>query len=113
MNSDATAQTGNPNIGDLLNVAGVTRGWFQGGFAPTTAATGTTPAVCGAARTVHEFPSASPATVVPDPVAPFLTGADIQTSGADYVSHHEPFQFYASTRNPHHLPPEICRPCPS
>lgn len=23
----------------------------------------------------------------------------------DYIPHHEPFQYYASTRNPHHLPP--------
>jgi len=95
------------NIGDLLNAAGVTWGWFQGGFAPTTAynaATGS-PAVCGAARITHEYPSVNPTVVVPNPVAPFLTGPDIHTSGADYVSHHEPFQFYASTRNPHHLPP--------
>jgi phospholipase C len=27
------------------------------------------------------------------------------TTGNDYVPHHEPFQFYASTRNPHHVPP--------
>ena len=24
---------------------------------------------------------------------------------ADYIPHHEPFQYYASTANPHHLPP--------
>ena len=23
----------------------------------------------------------------------------------DYIRHHEPFQYYASTTNPHHLPP--------
>jgi phospholipase C len=105
MNSDATAATGNKNIGDLLNAAGVTWGWFQGGFAPTTGYSSGIPAVCAAARTVHEYPSVSPTVIVPNPVAPFVTGADIHTSGADYVSHHEPFQFYASTRNPHHLPP--------
>jgi phospholipase C len=105
MNGDATAATGNRNIGDLLNAAGVTWGWFQGGFAPTTAWNGTSPAVCGAARIVHEYPSTTPNVIVPNPVAPFVTGADIHTSGADYVSHHEPFQFYASTRNSHHLPP--------
>ncbi len=95
------------NIGDLLNAAGVTWGWFQGGFAPTTAYNPMTgaPAVCGSARIVHQFPSTTPTTIVPNPVPPFLTGADIHTSGLDYVSHHEPFQFYASTRNPHHLPP--------
>jgi len=105
MNSDATATTGNKNIGDLLNAAGVTWGWFQGGFDPTVASNGTTTAVCGAARLSHEYPSVNPTVVVPNPAAPFVTGADIHSSGADYVSHHEPFQFYASTRNPHHLPP--------
>ncbi len=36
MNSDATAATGNKNIGDLLNAKGVTWGWFAGGFLATT-----------------------------------------------------------------------------
>jgi phospholipase C len=105
MNSDATANTGNKNIGDLLNAAGVTWGWFQGGFAPTVAwnpATPTTPAVCGAARTEHEYPSTVPTVIVPNPT---ITPGEIHTSTADYVSHHEPFMFYASTRNPHHLAP--------
>ncbi len=150
MNSDATAATGNKNIGDLLNAAGVTWGWFAGGFLATTPWNSTTgaPAVCGKGRTLHIFPSnaayvapnssSTPgATVVPNPVAPFVLGADIHnptygpdgdptsyvtpssgffisgTNGAgiagengnDYVPHHEPFQFYASTRNPHHKPP--------
>ena len=34
------------NIGDLLNNAHITWGWFQGGFAPTTAWNGTTRAAC-------------------------------------------------------------------
>jgi len=72
----------NKNIGDLLNTAGITWGWFQGGFRPTTAATSTTPAVCGATSTN-------------------LGGA----SSPDYSPHHEAFQYYASTSNPHHLPP--------
>jgi phospholipase C len=99
--------TVNRNIGDLLNNAGVTWGWFQGGFAPTTAYNSTTgtPAVCGSARIEHEYPSVNPTYIEPQPVAPFITGGTIQVSTADYVSHHEPFQFYASTRNPHHLPP--------
>jgi phospholipase C len=110
MNSDATAATGNRNIGDLLNAAGVTWGWFQGGFAPTVAATATSPAVCGAARIGHQYPSSNtstnPAFSVPEPAAPFITQATTtHTNGADYVSHHAPFMFYASTRNPHHLPP--------
>ncbi|HTV95842.1 MAG TPA: alkaline phosphatase family protein [Steroidobacteraceae bacterium] len=113
----------NKNIGDLLNAAGVTWGWFQGGFAPTTPYNPTTgtPAVCGAARIKHSYPSGPSSgafytqaqveagqpglVVVPNPAAPFVTGSDIHSSGADYVAHHEGFQFYASTRNPHHLPP--------
>jgi phospholipase C len=107
MNSDATASTGNRNIGDLLNAAGVTWGWFQGGFAPTTPAnvTAGTPAICGAARIEHEYPSVTPTVILPQPAAPFVTGGNIQVSTADYVSHHAAFQFYASTRNPHHLAP--------
>ena len=93
------------NVGDLLNAAHLTWGWFQGGFRPTTAATASTPAVCAAVRAGHEYPSVSPSVIVPNPVAPLLTGADVHTSVADYSSHHEPFQYYASTRNPHHLPP--------
>jgi phospholipase C len=116
------------NIGDLLNTAGVTWGWFQGGFAPTTAAvynsttqTWTSPAACGAQRVKHAYPSGPSAgtfytqaqveagqpglVVVPNPGSPFVTGSDIHGLGADYVAHHEPFQFYASTANPHHLPP--------
>jgi len=61
----------NRNVGDLLNAAGVTWGWFQGGFAG-----------CGRRH-------ASVGGVL----------------SADYVPHHEPFQFYASTSNPRHLPP--------
>ena len=107
----STLQMSGNNIGDLMNKANVTWGWFEGGFAPTTPAVlnssgGTvTPAVCGQQRTVHEYPSVNPTVVVPNPVAPLLTGADIHTSLADYTAHHEPFMFYASTRNPHHLPP--------
>jgi phospholipase C len=117
----------NKNIGDLLNAAGVTWGWFQGGFAPTSpavynSATGTwTPAVCNTSRAKHSYPSGPSAgvfytqaqveagqpglVVAPNPASPFVTGSDIHGLGADYVAHHEPFQFYASTRNPHHLPP--------
>ncbi len=109
MNSDPTATTGNRNIGDLLNAAGVTWGWFQGGFERTgTNANGT--AICGDSRATHQYPSSATSGnapySVPEPVAPFLTQpTTTHTAGADYVSHHEPFQFYASTRNPHHLPP--------
>ena len=70
------------NIGDQLNEKDVTWGWFQGGFRPTEEATDNSRARCGAAHKT-------------------LTGQD-QT---DYNPHHQPFQYYASTANPHHLAP--------
>src|SRR5439155_10730199 len=69
------------NIGDLLNVGGITWGWFQGGFKPDSRKKDGT-AVCSATHTT---------------VAAF--------SSADYIPHHEPFQYYVSTANRHHLPP--------
>jgi phospholipase C len=72
------------NIGDLLNTAHVTWGWFQGGFAPTSTNSGG--AVCGSE---HELVS---------------NGQDVSEE-LDYVPHHNPFEFYASTANPAHLPP--------
>ena len=75
------AMTGT-NVGDLLNAKGVTWGWFQGGFTPTTPASASSPAVCAAATT--------------------NLGGSLQK---DYSAHHEPFQYYKSTANPHHLPP--------
>src|SRR5207248_11314351 len=69
------------NVGDLLNDKGVTWGWFQGGFRPT----GRNPdgtAICGSQHAS---------------VAGFVS--------FDYIPHHQPFQYYASTANPHHLPP--------
>jgi phospholipase C len=59
------------NVGDLLNAAGITWGWFQGGF--------------GRCNSVH---MASDGSVK-----------------QDYIGHHEPFQYFASTRNLTHLPP--------
>jgi phospholipase C len=73
-----------PNIGDLLNSAHVTWGWFQGGFTPTSTNSGG--AVCGSD---HELTA---------------NGQDV-SEVQDYVPHHNPFQFNASTANPAHLPP--------
>ena len=70
------------NIGDLLNDKNVTWGWFQGGFKPTVPATATSPAVCGSSHA--------------------NIGGGVR---GDYNAHHEPFQYYKSTSNPHHLPP--------
>src|SRR5258706_1712426 len=69
------------NVGDLLNARGVTWGWFQGGFKPSSRnADGT--ALCA---TTHKN----------------IAGATI----TDYVPHHQPFQFYQSTASQPHLPP--------
>lgn len=65
------------NIGDLLNAKGVTWGWFNGGFR---AANGGNP--CTASR-------------------PGSNGLP----QLDYIPHHEAFQYYASTANPHHVAP--------
>jgi len=76
---DVVAMTGK-NVGDLLTARGVTWGWFQGGFRPTATAAGK--ATCGSK---HKNIAAAAQT--------------------DYSAHHAPFQYYASTANPHHLPP--------
>jgi phospholipase C len=70
------------NIGDLLNAAGLTWGWFQGGFAPSSIAAATGKAVCGT-QTAN--------------VGGVLNAA--------YSAHHDPFEYFAQSANPHHLPP--------
>jgi phospholipase C len=83
--------TSNPtNIGNLLSNAGITWGWFQGGFRPAVQYDGVNTQFvdCG---TLH-------------------TAAD-GTVKQDYIAHHEPFQFFtpslggSSTQNLHHLAP--------
>jgi phospholipase C len=69
------------NIGDLMNEKGISWGWFQGGFKPS-GTSADNKAVCGYAH-------------------PNIAGENV----TDYVVHHEPFQYYESTANPHHLPP--------
>jgi len=68
------------NVGDLLNAHHVTWGWFQGGFRPTAT-------VGGKAQCNSSHVNVAGATIT------------------DYVPHHEPFEYYASTANPHHIPP--------
>jgi phospholipase C len=71
------------NIGDLLNAKKVTWGWFQGGFTPDTKYAGAgTYAQC--AKTTQNVAGAA---------------------SRDYSPHHNPFAYYESTSNPHHLPP--------
>ena len=80
--SGPTIHMSGTNVGDLLSSANVSWGWFEGGFRPTTAATSTTPAVCASTHVN-------------------IGGATV----ADYSAHHEPFQYFASTANPHHVSP--------
>ena len=72
------------NVGDLLNAQRISWGWFQGGFAPTTpySAAGGTIAKCDSRHNNVD-----------------------KVSSKDYVPHHNPFAYYKSTSNPHHLPP--------
>ncbi|MFD7994181.1 phospholipase C [Streptomyces mexicanus] len=73
------------NIGDLLNAKKVTWGWFQGGFRPSTAWSGKQ-GEYARCETAHAN----------------VGGAQV----VDYSPHHNPFAYYRSTANPHHLPPK-------
>lgn len=83
----------NKNVGDLLNAKGITWGWFQGGFKPTGRGPGGA-AQCGATHNIGEMVGGT------GKAGPLPFGTK-----PDYVPHHEPFQYYPSTANPHHLPP--------
>lgn len=85
--TSATIHMTGHNIGDLLTAANVTWGWFQGGFNLTlTNTNGTTG--CKRSTQVLNYPSS---------VGTYTT--------ADYVSRHQPFQFYATTQNLKHTRP--------
>jgi phospholipase C len=72
------------NIGDLLNQQGITWGMFSGGFnLGITNSNGSTG--CGRETAAVHIPG--------NPLK------------ADYIPHHEPFQYYASTANPTHIRP--------
>jgi phospholipase C len=71
------------NVGDLLNKQNVTWGWFAGGFA-----------------TVGKNPDGTPACGTES------AGLASPNGTHDYIPHHEPFQYYQSTANPNHLPPQ-------
>jgi phospholipase C len=80
--SAATTEMTSKNVGDLLNAKNISWGWFEGGFDLTaTNANGTT----GCTRST----------------------SSVTVGGAqkDYVPHHQPFQYYPSTRNPGHTRP--------
>ncbi|BBH18628.1 phospholipase C [Nocardioides baekrokdamisoli] len=100
-NVAGTADPTQKNVGDLLNAKGLTWGWFQGGFAPNTAYAGPgTKATCTSNHNVGDALGGTGEPVSGQPA----TSTQWGTKG-DYIAHHEPFQYYASTANPHHLPP--------
>jgi phospholipase C len=77
-----TVQFGGTNVGDLLNAKGITWGFFEGGFNLSTVnPNGTTG--CKRSHTSS------------------VTGV----AKADYIPHHQPFQYYTSTYNPQHTRP--------
>ncbi|MGI8802861.1 MAG: phospholipase C [Solirubrobacteraceae bacterium] len=117
---DAVSLNG-ANLGDRLNAAGVSWGWFQGGFRPTTtyaqATGGTQPT---STFTPDQFKGKFAVKPASDqglcnavhPVGAAIGGTGGLVAGGtnygnkdDYIPHHEPFQYYASTANPHHLAP--------
>jgi phospholipase C len=80
--SGAVVHLGGKNIGDLLNEKNITWGFFEGGFDLSTVnSNGTTGCKRSTLSTVT------------------------QTVKADYIPHHQPFQYYTSTANPTHARP--------
>jgi phospholipase C len=119
---DAVALSGQ-NVGDLLNAKGLSWGWFQGGFRPSTPYT-TALADINVSQPTSTFvpdqfkalgatvknPHASNQGICNafTPVGVELpaslgTGTGQYGYKDDYIPHHEPFEYYASTANPHHL----------
>ncbi len=81
-----TVQFSGKNIGDLLNAKGISWGFFEGGFNLQTINPNKT---TGCARST--------------------TSAITNVKKADYIPHHQPFQYYASTANPSHARPKSVR----
>jgi phospholipase C len=119
---DAVAMSGQ-NVGDLLNQAGLSWGWFQGGFRPTVSYTDALADVGASGQPTRTFVPDEFKTYFGDaahrpahssnqgncdnvtPVGVALGGTGQYGYKDDYIPHHEPFQYYSSTANPHHLPP--------
>ncbi len=83
--TSALAEMTGQNVGNLLNAKDVTWGWFQGGFTPSTPYTGAPGTYASCAGSTH-------ANIAGD-------------ASEDYSAHHDPFQYYKSTSNPHHTAP--------
>jgi phospholipase C len=115
---DAVALSGR-NIGDELNEAGLSWGWFQGGMRPATSFSAALAATRHTGQPTStfipdEFKAAGFQNSVPhssnqgpcdavNPVGRTLGGTGQWGYKDDYIAHHEPFQYNASTANPHHL----------
>ncbi len=113
---DAVALKGK-NIGDELNAAGLSWGWFEGGFRPTTSYQAGLTAVGKTGQPTSTFVADEFAGLKnPNPKASsqglcdsyHAVGAALGGTGQyglkdDYIPHHDPFQYYAATANPHHL----------
>jgi phospholipase C len=81
-----TVTMGGNNIGQELTTSHITWGWFEGGFD-------------------HGY---VPGRGTPPTTAQICAQHHANVGGAsvyDYVPHHEPFEYYASTANPMHRPP--------
>jgi phospholipase C len=70
------------NVADLLNAKQISWGWFQGGFRAKINNSGQAECTARSANIAGKFIN-------------------------DYSPHHNPFQFYRHTANPHHLPPSM------
>jgi phospholipase C len=81
--SGETLSMSSKNIGDYLSAANISWGFFEGGFNLSTVnSNGTT----GCKRST--------------------TSKITRVAKADYIPHHQPFQYYASTANPTHARPK-------
>jgi len=106
-NNTSSAGPTSLNVGDLLNEAGLSWGFFEGGFTPTTPPS-TLPApgysggpaaqahgaVCGASHPIGAALGGTGA-----------TGSQPYGNEGDYIQHHQPFQYFATTANPGHIAP--------
>jgi phospholipase C len=115
---DAVGMSGQ-NIGDVLNHAGLSWGWFQGGNHPTTNYRDALGAIGKTGQSTstfipNQFIAAGFNKKIPHssnyglcnavhPVGVRLGGNGQYGYKNDYIPHHEPFNYYASTANPHHL----------
>jgi phospholipase C len=119
---DAVGLTGK-NVGDLLNARHISWGWFQGGFQPSTTYADALTAIGQSGQPTRTFIPDEFKTYFSDPthrpshssnqsLCSSVTPVGVALGGTgqygykdNYIPHHEPFQYYASTANPHHLAP--------